>query len=117
MYYALLQRQKPKSKLDDRQQKILGNACGSNSTHRQLLKFKKVDEIIYLAQRLFQREPDVSLTILGVAKKFRQGYCTWGGGVIHYVTDGKLNIVIINAPNDLQIAVFVKPLPGGNFAL
>lgn len=34
--------------------------CGSSSTYRQLLKFKKVEELLYLASRIFQKEPQVS---------------------------------------------------------
>ena len=33
--------------------------CGSSSTYRQLLKFKKVEDILYLASRIFQKEPQV----------------------------------------------------------
>ena len=32
---------------------------GSDSTHRQLLKFKKPEEILHLGNRLFQKEPQV----------------------------------------------------------
>ena len=34
--------------------------CGSAATYRQLLKFKKVEEILYLANRIFQKEPQVT---------------------------------------------------------
>ena len=33
--------------------------CGSSSTYKQLLKFKKVEELLYLASRIFQKEPQV----------------------------------------------------------
>ena len=33
--------------------------CGSSSTFRQLLKFKKVEELLFLASRIFQKEPQV----------------------------------------------------------
>merc|ERR1712223_1040646 len=33
--------------------------CGSTSTFRQLLKFKKVEELLFLASRIFQKEPQI----------------------------------------------------------
>ena len=45
---AVLPRLSPKS-----------NVSGSDSTHRQLLKFKKPEEILHLGNRLFQKEPQV----------------------------------------------------------
>ena len=52
---------KKKSKEKPTTQDIYTNdSCGSMSTYRQLLRFKKIDEIIYLAGRLFQKEPQVN---------------------------------------------------------
>lgn len=67
----MLQSNRTKSKLEKRTKKnkpkesrssqelYTNDSCGSISTYRQLLRFKKIDEMIYLAGRLFQKEPQI----------------------------------------------------------
>ena len=79
MYYLQRQTQRQKFKRNVHEQtNVVENDCGLTSTHRQLLKFKTLEDILYLAKRLFQREPEVN--IIGIFL-YRQNWNSGGQSV------------------------------------